>query len=427
MAAESAADWVPGDLLGLRIPSHAEALRAGGTAFLTDAFRAAGALPADNSVRRVTEFAEVGGGSTGRKLLLSVEYEKPDPALHTELFVKFSRDFTDPVRDRGRTQMQFEVRFAALSRCDGFPIAVPSCQFGDYHAGSGTGILICERIPFGRQGIESQHHKCLDYEMPAPLEHYRALLTTVARLVGAHKAGRLPAYLTEQFPVEMEAAAVGERAPVTPESVQRRVAWYAEFAALNPGLFPANIRSAAFTSRLTQEVTRVAEHEPAIWRHLAADRDYTALCHWNANVDNAWFWRDAGDRLHCGLMDWGCVSQMNVAMAIWGAMSGAETAMWDRHLDELLHLFAAEVARYGGPDLGVEVLTRDLMLYVALMGITWLLNVPALLRRRAPDLAEATSRVDPRVKDDEDVRAPLQMLTNMLNLWDTYDFGGMLG
>lgn len=421
-----ASDWVTGDLLGLPIPADADALRAGGTVFLTNAFRAFGALPADNSVRAITQFEEVGGGSTGRKALLSVDYERPSAGLHTDLFVKFSRDFTDPVRDRGRTQMQSEVQFAALSRCGGFPIAVPCCQFGDYHADSGTGILIAERITFGRNGIERQYHKCLDYQMPAPLEHYRALLTTVARLVGVHKAGRLPAHFVDRFPVEIETAAVGERVALTAENVQRRVAQYVEFAALHPTLLPANIRSAAFMSRLARHASRFVAHEAAIWRHLAADPDYVALCHWNANVDNAWFWRDADDRLHCGLMDWGCVSQLNVAMAIWGAMSGAETSMWDRHLDDLLRAFVAEVSRSGGPVLDVEVLTRHLMLYVALMGVMWLLNVPALLRRRVPDLAGVAGRLDPRVKDDEPVRAPLQMLTNMMNLWEAYDFGSFL-
>ena len=49
-------------------------------------------------------------------------------------------------------------------------------------------------------------------------------------------------------------------------------------------------------------------------------------------------------------MDWGCVSQMNVAMAIWGAMSGAETDMWDDHFDELLKLFCDEVHASSGPN-----------------------------------------------------------------------------
>ena len=97
----SGTDWVRGDSLGLDIPAHGEALRAGGPAFLTQAFRAAGAIPLDNRVTAITAFREIAGGSTGRKLLLSVHYERPSPELHTELFVKFSRDFDDPLRVGG--------------------------------------------------------------------------------------------------------------------------------------------------------------------------------------------------------------------------------------------------------------------------------------------------------------------------------------
>jgi hypothetical protein len=84
------------------------------------------------------------------------------------LFVKFSRDLDNPLRDRGKTQMEPEVRFASLSRVPGFPIPVPQVQFGDYHRRSGTGILITERISYGDRGIERHYHKCLDYEMPDP-------------------------------------------------------------------------------------------------------------------------------------------------------------------------------------------------------------------------------------------------------------------
>ena len=38
----ASAKWVPGDHLGLDIPADADALRDGGTAFLTEAFRRAG-------------------------------------------------------------------------------------------------------------------------------------------------------------------------------------------------------------------------------------------------------------------------------------------------------------------------------------------------------------------------------------------------
>jgi hypothetical protein len=190
-------------------PAEPAALLSGGAPFLTDVLRVSGLL-AGNSVTRIAGFREVAGGSTGRKVALSVEYERPQQGLHTELFVKFSRDFDNPIRDRGKTQMEPEVRFASLSREPGFPIEVPSVLFGDYHRQTGTGILITERIRFGANGIERQYHKCLDYEMPEPLAHYRALLTTVARLAGTHRSGRLPAHLTAHFPLDVQAATVGE-------------------------------------------------------------------------------------------------------------------------------------------------------------------------------------------------------------------------
>lgn len=383
-----------------------------------------GALGGSNAVKGIKEFREVRGGSTGRKVALSVEYERPAQDLHTELFIKFSRDFDNPLRDRGKTQMEPEVRFAALSRAPGFPIAVPVALFGDYQRRTGTGILITERIRFGENGIEPQYHKCLDYEMPDPLVHYRALLTAVARLAGTHRSGRLPAGLTAPFPVDVVAATVGERAALTPDRLDRRLRQLAEFAVTNPGLLPANVATPAFLARLREDALRIALHERSITHHLAADGDYVALCHWNANVDNAWFWRDT-DGLQCGLLDWGCVGQMNMGMAIWGAMSGAETDMWSWHLDELLGLFAAEVRRSGGPDLEPGRLLRHTVLYATAMGVAWLLDVPALLRRRFG--AEApSSRMDPRIKEDESLRAPLQMLSNLLNLWERYHVGDML-
>ncbi len=198
----------------------------------------------------------------------------------------------------------------------------------------------------------------------------------------------------------------------------------AEFVETHPWLVPANVGSPEFLARLGEDVPRVAHHEHTIARQLATDSDYVALCHWNANIDNAWFWRDTDDVLRCGLMDWGCVSQMNVGMAIWGAMSGAETDMWNQHFDELLHLFVAEVHRYGGPDLDPDRLRRHTLLYAAVMGVAWLLDVPALIRARFG--AAPSSRKDPPIRDDESVRAPLQMLSNLLNLWERHRLGDLV-
>ncbi len=64
-------------------------------------------------------------------------------------------------------------------------------------------------------------------------------------------------------------------------------------------------------------------------------------------------------------------------------------------------------------------LRNQVMLYVGVMTVAWLLDIPALIRSRFGDAARTMTRKDPRIKDDESVRAPLQMLTNALNLWET--------
>jgi hypothetical protein len=428
MGDESVTDecWVIGDHFGLQIPADPAALHAGGATFLTQAFQASGALTAGNTVTGISQFDEIPGGSTGRKLLLRVEYQEPAPNLHTDLFVKFSRNAANPIRDHGRTQMESEVLFATLSRAPGFPITVPATQFADYHRDTGTGILITERIQFCDNGIERQYHKCLDYEMPEPLDHYRALITALARLVGYHRSGRLPAELIGQFPIDVQAAQVGERTPISADKLNRSLSRLTEFAVQSPGLLPANVRSPRFIARLRDDAPRFMQHEPAVWNYLGGNPDYIALCHWNANVDNAWFWRAADHVLHCGLLDWGCAGQMNVAMALWGAMSGAETDMWDNHFDDLLCLFVSEVRACGGPKLDISELHLRVMLYVGIMAVAWLLDVPALIRSRFGDAAASLHRKDPRIKDDESVRAPLQMLTNALNLWETRNFGDLL-
>lgn len=414
-------DWVQGDMLRLDMPAHREALRAGGTDFLTRAFRAAGALPADNAVTAITRLEECGGGSTGRKLLLSVAYAKSDPALHHDLFVKFSRDFDDPLRDRARFQMERETQFALLSRSPGFPIAVPACYFSDFHRESGTGVLITERIGFGRGNIERHYDKCLDYDMPGPLQHYRALVSALGRLAGSHRGGRLPDTVDRTFPFDPADLSVSKRDPYTPQQIRNRVARYADFARTYPAILPGNIRCAAFIERLARQAPRMITLAPAVREWLASEADYIALCHWNANVDNAWFWAEGDGSIACGLMDWGHVSQMNVAMALWGSLSGAETDLWNNHLEELLQLFASEFHHSGGPELDVQVLRLQLQAYAAIMGLAWLLDAPPLILQQVPDLSRVESRCDDRFRNNEFARAQLHLMTTFLNLWETHD------
>jgi len=419
-------EWVRGDALGLPIPAHRAALEAGGEAFLTEAFRTTGAIAAHNRVNRITRLEECPGGSTGRKLLLSVEYAHPSSALPTDLFVKFSRDFDDPIRDRAKNQLESEVRLALLSRSPDFPIVVPLCLFADYHRNSGTGILVTQRIAFGTGGIEPLYEKCRDHEMPDPLAHYKALLKTVAGLAGAHKGGRLAANIAQQFPFDATQAIATDRIRYTEQQLLNRVARFAEFGAKYPQLFPRHIATPEFIAQLRADVPRFLLHEPAIKRFLFAKPEFIALCHWNANVDNAWFWHNAQGELECGLMDWGRVGQMSVALALFGCLSAAAMELWDRHLIELLDIFVTEFHRSGGPPIDVAELKLHLLLFIAMMGLAWLMDAPALVQAQFADLSAIESPLDPRFAANETARVQLHMFTTVMNLWQRESFGALL-
>ena len=419
-------DWIEGDIFGVPMPTHPEALRAAGAQWLTKAFHRIGSLPSDNAVEAVTRFEDCPRGSTGRKVLLSVEYAKPDPALHRDLFVKFSRAFDDPLRDNQRYEMECEAQFAAVSVTPDFPIDVAACYFSDFHHQTGTGIIITQRIAYGEGRNEPHYEKCLDWQIPDQLDHYRAIIATNARLAGSHEAGRLPATIDEYFGFDAAAAIAANPIRYDEQKLLNRIARYADFCRDYPQLLPENIRSERFHEALRRDMPRFLTHEKAIKAWLYRDPDAMVFAHWNANIDNAWFWKDDKGALHCGFIDWGRVGQMSIAQAIWGTLSGAELEIWDNRLDELIALFADTYESQAGTRPDPAVIKLEMEMLVGLLGICWLLDTVPLILREIPDLHEVENRFDRRFVENELARTQLQMLRVFMNLWQTHDLGRSL-
>jgi hypothetical protein len=419
--------WERGDLLGLEFPVHVEALRAAGPDFLTTVFRAAGPMGADNSVTSITQLEPFSGGSTGRKAALAVTYEHPDPALPEALFVKFSRDLDDGLRDRAKRQMESEVRFGLLSRLPDFPVAVPRCLFGEYRGESGSGILISERIEFGADGIEPHHSKARDYEIKDPLAHYDVLISALARLAGAHRAGRFPSGVMADFEPRTKKPTARRTTPLTPEDIRDRVDRYADFADRFPQLLPESIRSETFIAELRELAPRSVEHDDALRGALKdTSLGLFAFCHWNANIDNAWFWRDDNGDLACGLMDWGNVGELNLVTAISSCLVFAEPDFVVENLDHFFGLFAVEFANAGGGPLDPATMKRQFALQMVTGGLQWPLDIVPLIERAVPDLASVTDRRDPRIADDEFARTQLHLLTAYLMLWQASNPGELI-
>lgn len=419
-------DWIAGDAFGLAMPAHIAALREGGTRFLTAAFRAAGSLAEDNAVASILRAEECKGGGTGAKFYLTVAYERPSPDLPTELFAKFSRVFGNEIRDRQKIQMEGEVWFALLSRLPQFPIAVPKCMYADYHHESGTGLLITDTIRFGEGGIEPNHVKCLDRDLPDPLGHYRALVRALARLAGAYHSGVFPREVMQQLESHEGHLGVSARNPYGPEQIARRVERWREFCTACPQLVPRLVRDPAFLDRFTEEAPRFCGHEEAITRFLNTPSPWVALSHWNANTDNAWFWTDENGEIECGLFDWGNATVMNVAVALSGCFYGAEPDFMVEHLDTLVRTFTEEFEWVSNIPLDPEELKHRLALQMATSGLMWMIDAPKVIEMRVPDLADVPDPFDPRVFDDELVRTQLHMSAIWLTLWRELDFGAQL-
>jgi hypothetical protein len=424
MAETTIIDWARGDIFDLDFPAHPEALKSGGPEFLTRAFRTSGALEEDNSVTHITRLDEWTLGGTGVKALLSVAYERDAPGLPHDLFVKFSRNFQDKVRDGGRYHMPPEVRLANVSRDPDFPVAVPQCLYADIQQDTLTGIIITTRISYGQGTIEPHHPKCMDQILPEPLAHYRALISSLAQLSGAHRSGRLGDAVERYFPLDRDML-IARRPRFDAPLLAKRINRLAEFIQQYPHLVPAHVADPAFLDGFCADALLAAELQENIWQFLYSKPDLIALCHMNANIDNAWFWREPDGALRCGLIDWGSVGQMSVASSIWGCIGAAEPEMHDRHLDELLDIFVAEYARSGGPTLDRNELALHLELHV-LMSALHMTTAPPAILREVPDPSIVTDRYDPVFTANETARVQLKITISLLNMWQRRDLGRLL-
>ena len=418
-------DWVRGDASGLAIPAHIDALLDAGPDWLTRAFRAFGAIAEHNSVTAITRVEPCGGGSTGKKFFIGLEFAEAAPGLDDTLFLKFSRDFDDERRDRQRTEMEGEARFVALSREPDFPLRVPRGWFADYAADSGTGVVITERIRYGEHGIEPHRRKCLDHEtLSDPLPYYGATVSALARLAAAHRSGRLPTDIETRFPWNPLTASA-DPIRYSADSLDREIDRCVAFSEDCPRLLPAEIRSPAFLDSVRRDAHRIREHEDELRNFLTSDPRMISLNHWNSHIDNCWFWRD-GDALHCGLIDWGRVGQITFGAALWGGLSAAHHDIWNHHLDALLARFTAEYRAHGGPALTLAELKRHLCLHMATMGVARVLALPEIVRFRLPGCVDASGPLDPVFRDIDPARNCLWLYTVLMQSWQREDFGRLL-
>ena len=417
--------WVTGDNFGIPIPADPEALLAGGAEFLTRAFRAASAMDADNSVVAIVDSEEFVDGGSGKKLKLTVVYERTDAGLPERLFVKFSRHFDNQLWDSAKWMMESEVNFALLSRAPDFPVMVPQFMFADLETSSETGLLITESIPYGEGNVEPAHPKCMDYLIPNAVEHYRALFKSLGSLSGAHRAGKLAPEFDELFP-DAEQSSAMFRMQVSDEQTVQRAHRMFDFIQRYPRLFPEHLHDPALRDEFIAYMGDVFAARERIQEILLSGRPrFVAFGHWNGNIDNGWFERDEHGELHCGFIDWANCGKLPLTQIVSGALGCAESYMWADHLDELLGVLVDEFQAQGGDRLDVEELSLHVRLGMA-SGFGISMAAPVAIAREIDDIDAVTGPRDPIFRDRYTARVLLHSMTNMLENWKSMGLGELV-
>jgi hypothetical protein len=344
----------PGDLHGLDFPITLEMVHDFGPEFLTAAFRATGVIAADNAVTQIVALDPLSVPGASENALLTVAYARPEPGLKTELFIKLPTLSSDFKYANAMMSKQ-EVSILELARSRPLHVDVPKSYFGDFSSSTYNYILIIERIPFGVDPVEPAYRKGYDHLVPALEEHYRTLAKAMATLATAHKTGALGDDLELLFPFRKDARQFEFLEDPT-VNVDRLIDFIVRKA---PQLFPPEASDPDFIARFRRDLLFGIAHKDAIIAYLHKDIDYTALCHPNLNLDNAWFWREPTGELRAGLFDWSGASQMSIALALSGMLMMMIPEKQISIVHDVLETFRAEYARGTGIQLD-----RDELLFL---------------------------------------------------------------
>merc|ERR1719399_1850421 len=140
----------------MEFPWNEATLEEFGPEWLTKAFHKVGSMKEDNTVTKIIfeKKIKVTTGNNGGKFLFEVEYEKPDPNLHTKLFAKVPFPF-DGATKTDRLSSSVNKQPAELYEVNAYrmleaylPMRTPRFYFGDISNETSNWIIITERIDF---------------------------------------------------------------------------------------------------------------------------------------------------------------------------------------------------------------------------------------------------------------------------------------
>lgn len=384
----------PGEIYGIPFPQTAAQMTEErfGADWFTRAFHAAGTLPKDNRVATLVSVKELSvdgfkkEGGAAMKCRIKVEYEKPDPLLHTDLFAKYTYD---PAREvPGQISLGQDDGPEVLINAMGihlFPHRAPQFYFGDICRENTAYLIITESIPYGeRDGHEIAPYevwpgcgKCQDYLLQSPVDVYLAIFRSMGRMAAWDKQGRFDSFLgermtwtPEQFlstndPGTQTKQSMEITKKVMSETMDKIADFFIKWCVK---MAPASLRNPGILKKVKAELVEMSPwFKDMSGTYQMNNSDYIAAVHANLQADNGWFWRDECGDLSCGVLDWGGFGRSPFCVRWLGCLSGADTETLLGHEEGIIQCFIDEYHRCGGPKLE----TREALIRWRLAFITY--------------------------------------------------------
>jgi len=452
---------LPGDSYGVDIPPNLDALERLGANWLTKAFRAAGTIPEDNMVKRIVKFKRLpmttkdAAGGAGAKAFLTVEYEKPDPQLHTELFVKLPWDTVGTKETGGDALWRYKISGVSdmeYGECTVyhflgplFPFKIPKWYFADICRSNTNYILVTEKILFGgsaeyfegkkKKSFEPYEvlpvaEKYFDFEREPRLryEMYYAIMRAMARLaawdhmkkfecipIDVRGFDRYPKPLLGdfKFPQQMSKKRrelVAKAGETCCKLLRELVCEKGKFC------FPQELSKEEFLNALCAAIMDSTKWKDDLFLYQNLFPDKISFLHVNLQSDNAYFWYTDKDEIDCGIIDWGGAGPTPLFHHFSGSLTSCEGEVLLEHEMGFLKCFVDEFYRECGLKIDLAELYRMFLISCLTNVAGYCLNIEMEIFREVPREEWATIRAieDSRVLGNWNTRCYVYMIRIVL-------------
>lgn len=362
-------------------------------------------------------------GGAGSKAFLTVEYEDPDPELHTELFVKMPWDTVGTKETGGDALWRYKV--SALmdmeyQECTIYhfmspilPFKTPKFYFADICRANTNYILITEKILFGGSGeyLEGKKNKSFapytilpvaekyfDFERPPRqrYEMYYAIMRAMARMAAwdhLKKFEAVPASVRggDKYPqpllgaFEFPRKMPQKKRQMAGKAAQTLVRLMREFVQdKGKRCFPPELKAEDFMTPLGNAFTDIASYREDLASYQLQFPDQISLFHMNLQSDNAYFWYNDDDEIDCGIIDWGGAGPTTFIQFTLGCLSSCEGDVLVEHELGFLRCFVEEFHRECGLTIDLEHLYRMYLINMCMNIGQYMINVEQEVFREVP-------------------------------------------